>query len=44
MDERYDDIWLDVTDHLRSEIEFYILNISEGDFGLYFDTATSHWD
>ena len=43
MDERYDDIWLDVTDHLRSEIEFYILNVSEGDFGLYFDVATTHW-
>lgn len=43
MDERYDDIWLDVTDHLRSEIEFYILGVSEGDFGLYFDVATTHW-
>ena len=42
--DEYDDIWVDVTDHLRSEIEFYILGISEGDFGLYFDTATSHWD
>ena len=41
--EEYDDIWVDVTDHLRSEIEFYILGISEGDFGLYFDVATSHW-
>jgi hypothetical protein len=42
--EEYDDIWVDVTDHLRSEIEYYVLGISEGDFGLYFDTATSHWD
>jgi len=41
--EEYDDIWVDVTDHLRSEIEFYILNVSEGDFGLYFDVATTHW-
>lgn len=42
--EEYDDLWVDVTDHLRSEIEFYILKISEGDFGLYFDLAASHWD
>lgn len=40
--EEYDDIWVDVTDHLRSEIEFYILNVAS-DFGLYFDVATSHW-
>jgi hypothetical protein len=41
--DEYDDTWVDVTDHLRSEIEFYILGISEGDFGLYFEVATSHW-
>ena len=42
-EERYDDIWLDVGDVLRSEIEDYVESVSNN-FGLEFDTITSHWD
>ena len=42
MDERYDDIWLDVTDHLKSEIEYYVESVGNN-FGLEFDVITSHW-
>jgi hypothetical protein len=42
-EERYDDIWLDVTDFLRSEIEDYVSSVVEN-FGLQFDDHTSHWD
>ncbi len=41
--ERYDDIWLDVTDYLRSEIEGYVQEIAENNFGLYFKDAISLW-
>ena len=43
IEERYDDIWLDVGDVLRSEIEDYVESVSNN-FGLEFDTITSHWD
>ncbi len=43
IEERYDDIWLDVEDVLRSEIEDYVESVSNN-FGLEFDTITSHWD
>ena len=43
LEERYDDIWLDVEDVLRSEIEDYVESVSNN-FGLEFDTITSHWD
>ena len=42
IEERYDDIWLDVGDVLRSEIEDYVESVSNN-FGLEFDTITSHW-
>jgi hypothetical protein len=42
-DEKYDDIWLDVEDVLRSEIEDYVESIANN-FGLEFDIITSHWD
>lgn len=42
-EERYDDIWLDVTDFLRSEIEDYVSIVVEN-FGLQFDDYTSYWD
>lgn len=37
------DIWLDVEDVLRSEIEDYVESIANN-FGLEFDIITSHWD
>lgn len=42
-EDRYDDIWLDVTDHLRTEIEDYVWSVVNN-FGLEFDVYTSHWD
>jgi hypothetical protein len=42
-EERYDDIWLDVTDFLRSEIEDYVWSITKN-FGIEFNDYTSHWD
>lgn len=42
--EEHDDIWLDVTDHLRSEIEYYVCEVAEYDFGLPFEDSTSHWN
>lgn len=42
-DERYDDIWADVTYFLRSEIEDYVSIVVEN-FGLQFDDYTSYWD
>lgn len=43
LEERYDDIWLDVEDVLRSEIEDYVESIANN-FGLTFDAITSYWD
>ncbi len=43
LEERYDDIWLDVEDVLRSEIEDYVESVANN-FGLTFDTITSHFN
>lgn len=42
-EERYDDIWIDVTDFLRTEIEDYVYSITKN-FGLEFDDYTSYWN
>jgi hypothetical protein len=41
--EKYDDIWVDVRDHMTNEIEDYIWSVCEGNFGLAFSYATGHW-
>ena len=40
-DEEYDNIWGEVTDHMKYELEDYVLSISKN-FGLEFDVCTSH--
>jgi hypothetical protein len=42
-EDRYDDIWLDVTDYLRNELEDYVESVAIN-FGLEFDVYTSHWN
>jgi len=42
-EERYDDIWIDVTDYLRTELEDYVWSVGNN-FGLEFDAYTSYWD
>ena len=42
-DEEYDDIWDEVTEHMRYELEDYVWSVSN-DFGLEFDVCTSHWN
>ena len=43
INQRYDDIWLDVEDLLRGQIEDYVESVANN-FGLEFDTITSYWD
>ena len=41
-DEEYDSAWLDMEDSLRGQIEDYVESVANN-FGLEFDTITSHW-
>ena len=43
MDDHYDDIYLDVVNWLRGEIEGYVHTI-QLDFGLNYLDVTSQWD
>ena len=43
IDDKYDDIWLDVEDSLRGQIEDYVESVSNN-FGIEFNTITSYWD
>lgn len=44
MDEKYDDIFFDVTNTLRYELENYVGGIAQNNFGLVFFDCTSNWD
>jgi hypothetical protein len=41
--EEYDEIWTDVTDNLKWEIEDYVLSQARN-FGLEFDDTESYWN
>jgi hypothetical protein len=43
-DDEYDEIWVEVTDHLRNELEQYVWDIAESNFFLTFKDCTSNWD